>query len=82
VHENELALKLSETQYRVGVVDMRAVKMQQVDLYQARMQWLSLQSERIAQRVNLYLALGGDFGTETVTPASGVQTSGNAVAGK
>jgi outer membrane protein TolC len=37
------------------------VKAQQVELYQARMQWLRLRSERIAQRVNLYLALGGGF---------------------
>jgi outer membrane protein, multidrug efflux system len=64
VQENEQALALTETQYRVGKVDMRAVKSQQVDLYQARMQWLRLQNDRIAQRVNLYLALGGDFGTK------------------
>lgn len=82
VQQNEIALTLSETQYRVGMIDLRAVKMQQVDLYQARMQWLRLQNERITQRVNLYLALGGDFGTETVAPASGVQTSGNAVSRK
>lgn len=62
VRENERALTLSETQYRVGKIDLRAVRSQQIDLYQARMQWLRLQNERIAQRVNLYLALGGDFG--------------------
>jgi outer membrane protein TolC len=62
VQENERALTLSETQYRIGKVDLRAVRTQQIDLYQARMQWLRLQSERIAQRVNLHLALGGDFG--------------------
>ena len=76
-------MTLSETQYRVGMIDLRAVKMQQVDLYQARMQWLRLQSERIAQRVNLYLALGGDFGSETVTRterASETQTSGSTMA--
>lgn len=62
VADNERAVALSETQYRVGMIDLRAVKAQQVDLYQARMQWLRLQSERLAQRVNLYLALGGSFG--------------------
>jgi NodT family efflux transporter outer membrane factor (OMF) lipoprotein len=61
VQDNQQALTLSETQYRVGKIDLRAVKAQQVELYQARMQWLRLQNERIAQRVNLYLALGGDF---------------------
>ncbi|MCO6412213.1 MAG: efflux transporter outer membrane subunit [Thiogranum sp.] len=61
VQDNEQALVLSETQYRVGKIDLRAVKVQQVELYQARMQRLRLQNERIAQRVNLYLALGGSF---------------------
>jgi NodT family efflux transporter outer membrane factor (OMF) lipoprotein len=61
VQDNQQALTLSETQYRVGKIDLRAVKTQQVELYQARQQWLRLQNERIAQRVNLYLALGGDF---------------------
>jgi outer membrane protein, multidrug efflux system len=73
VADNERAVSLSETQYRVGKIDLRDVKAQQVDLYQARMQFLRLQSERIAQRVNLYLALGGDFGSQTATstePAS------------
>jgi len=83
VQENERALTLSETQYRVGKIDQRAVKLQQLDLYQARMQLLRLQNERIAQRVNLYLALGGDFGSETVTAterASGAQTPGSTMA--
>jgi NodT family efflux transporter outer membrane factor (OMF) lipoprotein len=67
VQDNEQALTLSDTQYRVGKIDLRTVKSQQIDLYQARMQWLRLQNERIAQRVNLYLALGGNFNSETVT---------------
>jgi outer membrane protein TolC len=61
VQDNEQALTLSDTQYRVGKIDLRGVKMQQVDLYQARMQRLRLQGQRLAQRVNLYLALGGNF---------------------
>ena len=61
VQDNEQALTLSDTQYRIGKIDLRAVKLQQVDLYQARMQWLRLQGQRLAQRVNLYLALGGSF---------------------
>lgn len=61
VADNERAVTLSESQYRIGKIDLRAVKAHQVDLYQVRMQWLRLQSERIAQRVNLYLALGGSF---------------------
>ena len=71
VQDNELALTLSDTQYRVGKIDLRGVKMQQVDLYQARMQRLRLQGQRLAQRVNLYLALGGNFDSK-----GGLRTSG------
>lgn len=71
VAENERALMLTETQYRIGATDLRAVKTQQVELYQVRMQQLRLQSDRITQRVNLYLALGGDFGTQTETIVTG-----------
>lgn len=70
VQENERALKLSENQYRVGMIDLRDVQTQQIDLYQARMDLLRLQGERVAQRVNLYLALGGDFGDGRVADAS------------
>jgi NodT family efflux transporter outer membrane factor (OMF) lipoprotein len=68
VQDNEQALALTEVQYRVGKVDLRAVKSQQIDLYQARSQLLRVQSERVAQRVNLYLALGGDFGSKPAKP--------------
>lgn len=71
VADYERALMLSEMQYRIGKTDLRAVKDQQVALYAARRQQLRLQSERIAQRVNLYLALGGDFGKQTGTVATG-----------
>ncbi|HEY9197980.1 MAG TPA: efflux transporter outer membrane subunit [Gammaproteobacteria bacterium] len=70
VADYERAFAMSETQFRVGRIDMRDVKAQQVELYQARMQWLRVQSERIAQRVNLYLALGGDFGGSQSIAAS------------
>jgi multidrug efflux system outer membrane protein len=62
VKANERALTLAEQQYRVGATDLRDVRSQQIELYAVRMQLLSLQGERIAQRINLYLALGGDFG--------------------
>ena len=48
-------------QYRVGSVDLRAVEQRQLALLQVRTTLLRVQTERLAQRVNLHLALGGGF---------------------
>lgn len=61
VVENERALKLAEIQYRIGKVDSRVVQTEQLKLYSARVQLISAQAERLTQRVNLHLALGGKF---------------------
>ena len=61
IRDNERALELSQIQYRVGVIDLRGVEQNQLSLYVARMSRLRVQTERLAQRVNLYLALGGGF---------------------
>ena len=61
VRDNERALELSQIQYRVGNADLRAVEQRQLALYAARTSSLRVQSEQLAQRVNLHLALGGDF---------------------
>jgi outer membrane protein TolC len=55
------ALRLAEERYRVGPGDLRAVQQQQLSLHSARMNLLRVQSEQRVQRVNLHLALGGDF---------------------
>lgn len=55
------ALQLAETRYRVGSGDLRQVEQQQLAYQSARMNLLRVQSERRVQRVNLHLALGGDF---------------------
>ena len=61
IRDNERALELAQIQYRVGVIDLRGVEQNQLSLYVARMSRLRVQTERLAQRVNLYLALGGGF---------------------
>jgi outer membrane protein TolC len=61
VTDAERALRLSETRYRVGSGDLRSVQQQQISWSSARGNLLRVQSERRIQRVNLYLALGGDF---------------------
>jgi outer membrane protein TolC len=40
-------------------VDLRTVEQSQLSLYAARTSRLRVQSEQLAQRANLYLALGG-----------------------
>ena len=55
------ALELAQIQYRIGTVDLRAVEQNQLSLYSARIALLRVQTERLAQRVNLHLALGGGF---------------------
>jgi len=61
IGDNERALELALVQYRIGKVDLRVVEQRQLALYTARTSRLRVQSEQLAQRVNLYLALGGGF---------------------
>jgi multidrug efflux system outer membrane protein len=68
VRDSARALELAQIQYRVGSVDLRAVEQNQLSLYSARISLLRVQTERLAQRVNLYLALGGSF--EAAAPAT------------
>jgi len=66
VAENERALELVNVRYRVGSGDLRAVQQQQIAAYAARTTMLRVQSEQLVQRVNLHLALGGNFETPAV----------------
>jgi NodT family efflux transporter outer membrane factor (OMF) lipoprotein len=61
VAENARGLELANVRYRVGIVDLRAVQQQSLALYASRTALLRVQTERLVQRVNLYLALGGGF---------------------
>jgi NodT family efflux transporter outer membrane factor (OMF) lipoprotein len=70
VRDNERALELTQIQYRVGSTDQRAVEQRQLALYSARTSLLRVQTERLAQRVNLHLALGGSFGEPAPTPVA------------
>jgi NodT family efflux transporter outer membrane factor (OMF) lipoprotein len=67
---SQRALELEQVRYRVGSTDMRPVLQQQMATYGARTALLRVQSERRVQRVNLYLALGGDFGVDAALASS------------
>lgn len=61
VSESERALAMARKRYEVGVDDLRSVQQQQLQLAAARTSLLRVQGEQLVQRVNLYLALGGEF---------------------
>ena len=61
IKDNQRALDLAQIQYKVGKIDLRVVEQRQLALYGARASRLQVQSEQLAQRVNLHLALGGSF---------------------
>lgn len=60
--ESLRALDLEQQRYRVGSRDLRSVTQQQIAAYAASLALLRVQTEQRVQRVQLHLALGGDFG--------------------
>jgi NodT family efflux transporter outer membrane factor (OMF) lipoprotein len=70
IRDSQRALELAQIQYRVGSADLRAVEQNQLALYSARISLLRVQTERLAQRVNLYLALGGGFDEPAMGPVA------------
>ncbi len=61
--ESIAADQLAWQQYQRGLVDIITVLESQRRSFNAQSSLLSVTYERLANRVNLYLALGGDFGT-------------------
>jgi multidrug efflux system outer membrane protein len=58
---NERALGQARVRYEVGSGDLRLVQQQQLALHATRTSLVRVQAERLIQRVNLHLALGGGF---------------------
>jgi multidrug efflux system outer membrane protein len=56
-------LDLERQRYKVGSRDLRSVTQQQLATYANALALLRVQTEQRVQRVQLHLALGGDFGT-------------------
>jgi NodT family efflux transporter outer membrane factor (OMF) lipoprotein len=78
VSTNARALDLAQTRLRVGSGDLRGVLQQNVALSSARTSLLRMQAERLVQRVNLSLALGGPFEPRPAAPQASREA--NAVA--
>ena len=61
VEENAKALELSRTEYDVGKIGFENVLLVQASWVAARIGMVNIQRQRLFQRVNLHLALGGSF---------------------
>ena len=61
VDANDRSVGFARVRFDVGSGDLRGVQQQLLALHAARTSYLHVQAERLVQRVNLYLALGGTF---------------------
>ncbi len=61
VAESSEALRVATAQFDVGKVDLLSVLQQQGQVISAKVDLLSLRDQRLQQRVDLHLALGGSF---------------------
>jgi len=61
VVNNRLAYDLSTKHYNVGEIDLLSLLQMQSRWIAARMSYIHILNEQLAQRINLHLALGGSF---------------------
>ncbi len=66
---------LEESSYRVGKSDLRAVSQRQLASWAADVALLAVQRERLSRRVDLHLALGGNFGQPPPEPVPVASTT-------
>ena len=71
--DNQRALEIVQTQFKVGSTDLRFVTQRQLALTAAQSALIRVQAEQRVQRMNLHLALGGSFEPR---PAPAGTTSG------
>ena len=66
--EQQRALDLALTAYRIGKQDLRSVEQQRLSLYSTQANMLRVRAQQLSQRVALHLALGGSFGDRVILP--------------
>ncbi len=59
--DNQQALTMVQTQFKIGSTDLRFVEQRQLSVTSTRSALIRVQAEQRIQRVNLHLALGGSF---------------------
>ena len=68
--DNQQALGVVQTQFKVGSTDLRFVEQRQLALTATRAALIRVQAEQRVQRVNLHLALGGSFEPRPPAPTT------------
>lgn len=71
VEDNAEAYRLAQVQFDVGAIDQLNLLQMQTRLFQSESQLVTVQGSRLANRVNLHLALGGSFEVAMQEPESG-----------
>ena len=66
--DTQRAFEIVQTQFKVGSTDFRFVTQRQLALNATQSSLIRLQAEQRVQRVNLHLALGGNFSPNAATP--------------
>jgi outer membrane protein TolC len=61
VKDSARSVELSQMQFDVGRITMLSVVQERMRLYASESSLIRVRAERLVQRVNLYLALAGDF---------------------
>ena len=64
MENNSSALKIANLQYEVGALDSLSILQLQTRTLNSQITLVRIQNTRLAQRVDLHLALGGSFGEE------------------
>ena len=81
VDDSLRAYELSRIQYDVGQIDLLSVLLMQTKWIGARVGLIHVKNERLQQRINLHLALGGSFdersGALPTQPSPGDHSSGS-----
>jgi NodT family efflux transporter outer membrane factor (OMF) lipoprotein len=65
VEQSRAALVLAEDRYRLGLEEMVTLLESQRRLLNAESQWIAVRRQRLENRVDLHLALGGGFSIES-----------------
>ena len=68
--DNQQALSVVQTQFKVGSTDLRFVEQRQLAVTATRSALIRVQAEQRVQRVNLHLALGGSFEVPPAPPTA------------
>ena len=61
VADNQAALEVAEVQFENGLIELLSILQMQARLVNSQVALIAIRNARLAERINLHLALGGDF---------------------